>query len=201
MWCIGMLVVVIVTALPAHAFGQLSASQNEWAHGTELGLFAGAAASSTETGPIVTGTAGWDLSHWLAIEGRASWLGRGTGSEAFDADLGGLISLAGGHPVRPYFGAGFGLYRASFDGTASTMSDFYRARIPQSQVTAGTAFRFTDPLYRVTAGLSIAAHPHMTVRPEASVLFVRRDGAGETIATFGVRFGFRFEDRDVTPDR
>lgn len=168
--------------------------------GTELGVFVGAASTAVRTDATVGGTADWHLMPWIAVEARGSWFRRGSGADAFGADVGALVNIAAGQDVAPYVGVGFGLYRATFDAPTSPMSNFYRRRMgPADGGPGGAGLTFTDPALRITGGLNILTRYHLTVRPEASALIVRRDGYGETMAVFGVRIGYRFEERPITP--
>jgi hypothetical protein len=45
----------------------------------------------------------------------------------------------------------------------------------------------------------VIRHRNISIRPEASVILVHRNGATETITTVGVRLGYVFEDHPVTP--
>lgn len=170
---------------------------NLWARGTELGLLAGGAASSSISGPMLAGTIDWDVSRWTAIEGRGSWLGRGAGAEAFAFDLSAFVNVIAKRTVTPFVGAGFGMYRATFDSGASDMSSFYRARARPALVTE--SFSFTDPAWRFTGGVDVIARRSISIRPEASLLVVVGDGRRDTLVTFGVRLGYRFEDHPITP--
>lgn len=166
--------------------------------GTELDGLVGAGATSTHTGPLVAGVAGWRLASWARAEARGAWLARGTGADAFAADLGAAINMATVGAAAPYVSAGMGLYRASFDADSAPMSTFYRRRLSAATV-GGQSQSFTDPAFRVSAGVDWRLSGRLSVRPEVSALFVRRDGRGETLGLVGVRIGYRFEDRVVTP--
>ena len=78
------------------------------------------------------------------------------------------------------------------------MSSFYRRRLDPS-LSPGSGATFNDPVFRVSAGVDWRLPHQFSLRPEASALFIRRDGRGETVALFGLRIGYRFEDRTVTP--
>jgi len=58
---------------------------------------------------------------------------------------------------------------------------------------------FTDPAWRMAAGVDIIRRRNLSIRPEASMTLVDRNGATDTIATFGIRLGWIFEDHPVTP--
>ena len=167
--------------------------------GTELGTLIGAGTTSTHTGPMLAGIAGWRIQSWLIGEARGAWLARGADATAFEADLGVSANLTRRGPASPYVGAGFGLYRADFDSGAARMSTFYRNRLTASNLGGGQSF--TDPAFRLSAGVNVPFHRRFILRPEASALFVRRDGRGETLGIFGFRLAYRFEDRPVTPYR
>jgi hypothetical protein len=191
------LTVGLVLALAAPAGAQNSRAPSG-EHGTELGGLVAAGTTSTHTGPALGGTAGWRLNGWVTAEARGMWLARGSGADAFEADLGALVNVAPGRVVAPYVGAAFGLYRAAFDSAASTMSGFYRRRLGSTSG-AARGSSFTDPALRLSAGVDLLAGRRLTIRPEASALLVRRDGHGEAVGLFGVRLGYRFEEHPVTP--
>ena len=171
---------------------------------SELDGFVGAAANSTHTGAAASGIVGWRLTGWARAEARGTWLVRGTGADAFTADVGVAARVKSTRVARPYVGAGFGLYHAAFTsaGTApgSEMSAFYRRRLDPA-LTPGSGATFNDPVFRVSAGVDWRLPRQVSLRPEASALFIRRDGHGETVALVGIRLGYRFEDRTVTPSR
>jgi hypothetical protein len=80
------------------------------------------------------------------------------------------------------------------------MSDFYRQRMVADMGQGpGGAMSFTDPALRVTAGVDLIVRRYLSIRPEVSAIIVRHGGDGETVATFGVRLGYRFEDHSITP--
>ena len=200
--------VFVIVAMLAVAVASRAGAQappprtNQWARGTELGVFAGAASGPSETGGTLAGTVGWEITRWVAIEGRGSWFDRGQGASGFSADLGALVNVVAKRNVTPFVGAGFGLYRASFAGPTSAMSDFYRGRMMRSGnglMPAGRA-SFTDPAFRMGGGVDVIVARHWTIRPEAAALLVHREAQTEAVAIFGLRVGFRFEDHPVTPE-
>jgi hypothetical protein len=193
MWRIVLLFLVFVS-LSGVARAQ-SAPANEWARGTELSVLVGGAA----TGPMVAGSVGWSVTRWIAIEGRGSWFDQGRDATAFAADLSGLFNMIAKRSVTPFLGAGFGLYRASFAGAESEMSDFYRMRLKSRQFNGSNVF--TDPALRLTGGIDVIARRHWTLRPEVSMLIVRTGGDDETHVSGGISVGYRFEDKPITPSR
>jgi len=197
-----LLVPVLLTLGPAPALAQASDGGNVWARGTEIGVVLAGAADATTTGPAIGGTAGWEVTRLLGIEGRGLWFGRGTGADGFGADLSALVNVVPRQRITPFVTAGFGLYRASFDSPAAPMSDFYRRRFGAMAGTGPIAghHSFTDPAVRLGGGIDLLARRSLALRPEASVLLVRRSGRHGTIVTFGMRIAYRFEDHPVTPD-
>jgi hypothetical protein len=194
MWRI--LVVFLAVASMSGGVAQAqTAPPNHWARGTELAVFGGGAT----TGPMVAASVGWEVTRWVAIEGRGSWFDGGDAATGFGADLNALVNVVAKRPVTPFLGAGFGLYRASFEGAAPAMSDFYRTRVRSRRFDGSTVF--TDPAVRLTAGIDVIARRHWALRPEVSMLVVRAGGQGETLVTAGISVGYRFEDRPITPTR
>lgn len=185
----------LVLASPAAAQND---PQPSGERGTELSALAGAGANATHTGAAFSGIAGWQMTHWLTAEARGTWLARGAGAEAFEADLGVRTRLASAHRLAPFAGAGFGLYRASFEGATALAPSFYARRFGATGVGA-VERAFTDPAFRFTAGVDVRTGGRLTLRPEVSALVARRDGRSETVALVGVGIGYRFEDHPVTP--
>lgn len=168
--------------------------------GTQLDGLVGVASANAHAGTVLSGIVGWRVVPRAAAEVRGAWLARGTGASAFHADVGGIFNVLNRERVRPFLGAGFGLYRAAFDSSAAPMSGFYRGRLRQDLI-GNPSHSFVDPAFRLSAGVDWRIRDRVSIRPEVSGLFVRRDGRGESIAMFGCRIGYRFEDRPVTPSR
>lgn len=188
------LLVAMVSMSSAVARAQ-TAPPNQWARGTELAVSAGGAT----TGPMVAGSVKWEMTRWVAIEGRGAWFDRGDDARGFGADLSALVNLVAKRPVTPFLGAGFGLHRASFDGAPPAMTDFYRMRMRSGRFAGSHVF--TDPALRLTAGVDVIARRHWALRPDVSLLLVRAGGDGETLASAGISVGYRFEDHPITPSR
>ncbi|MBM3772444.1 MAG: hypothetical protein FJW27_14400 [Acidimicrobiia bacterium] len=190
--------VVLAAFLAAHETAMAQDRPPGPERGTHLDGFLGAGTSDAHTGPVLAGIVGWRLVPGAAAEVRGSWLARGTGASAFHADVGGIFNVLNRERVRPFVGAGFGLYRATFDSSASPMSGFYRGRLRQG-IVGDPSQSFVDPAFRLSAGVDWRVHDRISVRPKVSGVFVRRGGRGESVAMVGCRIGYRFEDRPVTP--
>ena len=147
---------------------------------------------------MVGGTAGWGINQWITVEARGAWFARGENTSGIGADVGALVNLIRKRHTTPYIALAFGLYRETIDSDAADVSSFYRNRMHPG-LGATSVRTFTDPAWRIGTGLNIIRHRNISVRPEASVTLVHRNGATDTIATFGVRLGWIFEDHPVTP--
>ena len=192
--------VVLTTLTAAWTAAQTPVQWNFLGHGTELGGLLGAAVTSSEMAPMVGGTAGWGINPWVTVEARAAWFARGEKSRGLGGDVGALVNVVRKRQVTPYVGLAFGLYRESIDSDARRVSGFYRRRMLQDARGGVVGVRtFTDSAWRVGAGIGIARHRNLSLRPEASVTLVHRNGATDAITTFGIRVGWIFEDHPVTP--
>jgi hypothetical protein len=190
---------VFIVGVPATSLQAQVAAEPNAGRATELGGAIAAAVTSSETAPAVAGAVDWSLTRWIAIEARGSWFARGHDANGVGADVGALINLVARRPVTPYVSVAFGLYRENIDMPAAEVSPFYRARMSDGQDGVGNGRTFTDPAWRVGAGVNIIARRHISLRPEASVILVHRNGATDTITTVGIRLGYLFEDHPVTP--
>lgn len=182
----------------ASASGQGDRSP-EATRGTELAALVAVASTGSHTGSLVGGHIAWQWSRRVTAEARAAWLDRGRGADGFAADVGGTVALIAPRTVTPVVGAGFGLYRASFDRAGAPLPDFYRRRLGTGVAPANRSF--TDPALRVTAGVDLKIGRRVSIRPEASALMAFDGGRSQTLGVFGVRVGYRFEDRPITPTR
>lgn len=200
---------VVVACLLAGTAGRLTAQTspppppNEYARSTELGVALGVASASAKTGAMLSGIVGWQFTRWVAVEGRGSWFDRGTGADAFAADLSAVLDVVPRQRVTPHVLAGVGFYRASFDSLTSTMTGFYRNRMDAAMFgpMGGTRASFTDPAFRLGGGVDIVTRRNLVLRPEAAALLVHHGSQTEAVGTFGIRFAYRFEDHPVTPSR
>jgi hypothetical protein len=176
---------------------QTAPASNVAARGTELGASIGSTSTSSETAPLLAGTADWSLTRWVRIEARGGWFARGTDASGVSADLGAHVNAFATRQATPYFGAAFGLYRAMIGSPATGVSSFYRTRMAEQSAIG--PWQFTDPAWRFSAGVDIVARRHISVRPEASVMLVHGHGATDTLTLLEVRIGYKFEDHPVTP--
>src|SRR5579872_5294752 len=78
----------------APAFAQPVVPANEWTHGTTLDLFGGAAtAPSVDTRGALGGGFGWELDHWVSLEGTGTWFATTQGDSAHAAELRAVLNL------------------------------------------------------------------------------------------------------------
>jgi hypothetical protein len=185
--------IIAVLTVPGTAAAQTDSNANRWAHATQIGGFV-AGSTGSGTGVTLGGTAGWEISHWTTIEARANWFDRGAGADAFSATIGALVNVVPRNTLTPFVAAAYGLHHASFDSNTASIPPFYSERAERKS-------SFTDPAFQLGAGVDAIVRRHWSVRPEASVVIVRGGGRTDTFGTFGVRVGYRFEDRPVTPRR
>jgi hypothetical protein len=186
---------IAALTVPGAAAAQTDANANRWAHASQIGAFI-AGSTGAGTGVTLGGTAGWEISHWATIEARANWFDRGPGADAFSATIGALVNVVPRNTLTPFLAAGYGLHHASFGANTASIPPFYSERGE-----GGTANSFTDPAFQLGAGVDAITRRHWSIRPEVSVVIVRGGGRTDTFGTFGVRVGYRFEDRPVTPRR
>jgi hypothetical protein len=168
---------------------------NPWSHGTTLGLSAGSAIASSETRGTLGTALGWEMNHWVEIEGTGAWLVARHGDEAFAAELKLLANLTRPNRIVPFLGAGVGMYRASFDTTNSTLPDFYQRRVSSS---LGMRQTFTDPSFVFAAGMDIFSGKHLSIRPDLSVRLVSRASDTYAVTIAAVRVTYHFENHERT---
>src|SRR5262245_15626735 len=120
--------VAVFAIAVAAAHAQDVPSDHQWTHGTSLSGFAGAATASSETGAMVGGAIGWEITPRIGIEGSGSWLDRTHDADATTASLKGVVNLLSPHAVVPFLAGGIGMYHATFDRARSVMPDFYSRR-------------------------------------------------------------------------
>lgn len=192
------LATVMTGLTAAWAGAQTPAQSNFVGRGTELSGSLGVAATSSETAPTINGAVGWGMTRWVTVEARGGWFARGTSTQGIGADVGALLNLTRRRHTTPYVALAFGLYRETIDNDVANVSDFYRHRM-QQKVGGISTRTFTDPAWRIGAGVDMIRHRNLSIRPEASVTLVHRNGATDTITTFGLRLGWIFEDHPVTP--
>ena len=145
---------------------------------------------------MLAGTVDWGLTRWVRLEARGGWFARGTDASGVSADLGAHVNAFATRQATPYVGAAFGLFRAMIRPSATNVGTFYRTRLLDQ---GAGPWVFTDPAWRLSAGVDIVAHRHISIRPEASVMLVHGHGATDTLTLLEVRIGYKFEDHPVTP--
>ena len=189
------LLIVSLMALVAPASAQ-TVSGTDWTHGTTLDVFAGSAtASSAETRGALGAAFGWELNHWVSVEGTGAWLAARQADEAFAAELKALVNMTRPNTVVPFLGAGVGLYRATFDTPGSVLPSFYQQRLTGSAFT--THPTFTDPSFVFAGGVNIFTGQHVSIRPDLSVRLVTRDSNTYAVTMATVHVTYHFEVHDV----
>jgi len=109
--------VVIVlswTLAAGHALAQESATSSGGP--ATVSVTGGLTTGMHGTGPVLGGSATYDLNDWFSIEGSAAYFDRGLGADALSAAASLLVNVVpSARKTVPYFAIGGGVYRASFD--------------------------------------------------------------------------------------
>ena len=179
------------------AFAQAAPASNPWSHGTTLNVFSGVSSASSERGAVAGAAVGWEVRRWLAVEGIGSWLDRGTGADAFAADLKAILSPVSVRGAVPFAQAGIGMYRAAFQLSRAELPDFYRSRVAATGPGADS-ITFTDPSLIVGGGANLFVTPHVAIRPDLHATIVRRDSRSYVVTTVAVHLAYHFETHQVT---
>jgi hypothetical protein len=193
---IGTFVMSLLACAPA-AFGQVflpdngQLPDNEWRHGSTLELFTGGAVTAQDTRGTFGGALGWEINHWIDVEGTGAWVVARQGDEAFAAELTALANLTRPHLVVPYLGAGVGLYHASFDTTRGDIPVFYQRRLPVGSV--GSLATFNDPSFVFAGGFNIFAARHFSFRPDISVRLVSKASETYAVTMVTIHATYHFE--------
>ena len=191
-WGAGAAIVTLaILAAPASAQNPGSGG---WQRGTVLTTFGGAGTASSQTDVAAGVSLGWEVAPRLIIEGRGVWFNANTGSSEFTAILGPRIPLRPARRWNPYVSTGVGMFRSTFDSTATNIPDFYLSRIDPAGPRAGT---FDDFLYTVGGGLDIFVNDHFALRPEWSVLFVTSGSDTRAVHLYGVTIAYHFEHHPI----
>jgi len=194
----GFWLALAATLVAAGARAQTSPNVNVWTHGTTLAATGGAATASSDVGPMAALTMGWEITPRVGIEGTGAWLDRHDGAQAFWGALAFQASLMRPRPAAPFVEGGFGLYRASFDRTRSTIPRFYADRIAATGAT-GAMSTFTDPAFFVGAGYNAFVSRHIAIRPQVEATIVTRNSQTYVVTSVAIRFAYHFEDHPITP--
>lgn len=185
---IGGFVVSVLAVVPT-ASAQAPA-YSDWSHGTTLAVSTGATTTSQDTRGTLGTALGWEINHWVEVEGTGTWLVARQGDEAFAAELKVLANITPPNTVVPFLGAGIGLYHASFDATHGTIPAFYQRRLRGGSF--GALAPFNDPSFVLAGGVNIFTGRHFSLRPDLSVRLVRNasDTYAVTMATVYVTYHF-----------
>jgi Outer membrane protein beta-barrel domain len=192
---------LVLFAFSTHASAQTVTRGNDWRHGTTLNVFAGAGTDASDTGPLVGTSVGWEITPMTAVEGSGYWLRRGTGAEGFAAALKLQAGLNLGRAAIPFLEAGVGLYRTSFDSTATSVPDFYGRRMAAIDRAPGTTSTFTDPSFVLGGGVNVFVTPHIAIRPDIESMIVRRDAQNYFLTAVAVHMAYHFESHPVSRAR
>jgi Outer membrane protein beta-barrel domain len=194
---IAWLAVLFTLCVSRTVSAQTAPATNPWSHGTTLNVFAGVNSASSQGGSLAGGAVGWEVNRWLALEGIGSWLDRGTGAEAFAADLKAIISPVTARRFVPFVQGGIGMYRASFDLSRAEIPDFYRPRLAAAASDVNSTVTLTDPSFIVGGGANLFMTQHVAIRPDVRATIVRRDARSYVLTTVAVHLAYHFETHPV----
>lgn len=173
--------------------------RDDWGHGTTLNGFVGVAIDSSQSGPLLGGAVGWEVTPRLGIEGSGSWAEFGHGTSSFAGTMKVRVRLTGRGTVDPFVQGGIGLYRAIFGPEETAMPRFYERRMTGHMVPSGPGRAFTDPTLVGGAGINIAINRHLALRPDVDAILVLRDGHRHVITSVAMHAVYHFESHPVTP--
>jgi len=94
---------------------QSSASPGTISHPTSAGFLGGVSAGSGDAGASAGGVLTFEVSDWVAVEGRGIYMKRGSGAQGLELTGTTLVTIARSERTTPYVAVGGGLYRARFD--------------------------------------------------------------------------------------
>jgi len=191
--------VLICAGLVTPLSAQTAAPVNQWSRGTTVEAMAGIGTASSDTGALVGGAIGWELTPRFGLDGSAAWVDRHGGGEAFSAAVTAHVSLAAPGKVVPFARAGLGLYRMSVDASSVDDSlEFYRRRLGPN---IGRLSRrtFTDPAFVLGGGVNVFVTRQLAFGPELGVIVVRAGGHGHVVTTVTMHLTYHIEEHPITP--
>jgi hypothetical protein len=190
------LAVLFLAATAPGAWAQGGPASSLWSRGTTINAFGGVSSASSDTGALVGGGAGWELTPRFGSEGSVAWLDRPGADEAFAAALTARLNLLTRRSVAPFLAGGVGLYRVSVSRAADDLPAFYRRRL-QPGVSETQAF--TDPSLIAGGGVNLFMSRHWAIRPEVLAMVVTRDSRSHVVITGTVHLAYHVEEHPVTP--
>lgn len=192
---------LVALALSVPALAQPAVRADEWARGTTLTGFTGAAVDSTRTGPMFGGSVGWELTPRIAIEGSGLWVYHEANTSAFAGVAKVQASLLGPHKAVPFLQAGIGLYRASFHPSRAATPSFYQRRMGPDGAGHVGLRTFTDPSVVLGGGANVFLSRNLAIRPDVETMVVLRNARSHVVTAVRVHVVYHFEDHPVTPAR
>jgi hypothetical protein len=184
-------------ALPAQA--QSAPGDHVWGHGTTISASTGVSADSSRTGPVIGGSAGWEITPRFAIDGSGAWAEFGSGSHAFTGAIKLRAHLTDMGAAVPFLQAGVAFHRASFDRGGAGAPEFYARRMSRSRPEETRTF--TDPALALGGGFNVSITRTMKLRPDVEALIIARGGRQHVVTSVRLHFVYVFEDRPVTPSK
>jgi len=189
------LVVLALVCVARTAAAQTQpATDVDWQHGTTLFGFGGAQSASSRVNAAAGLGFGWEVTHRLAVEGRATWFRVNEQTPDFSATMAAHVPLTRGRSFQPFFAGGLGMYRATVDSQSSVVPEFYRNRMADGFVGSRT---FQDFLVTFGGGVDVRLTNHFFVRPEANMMVVTAQADHRQMGVYGVQVVYHFESHPV----
>jgi hypothetical protein len=136
---------------------------------------------------------GWEITPSIGVEGSGSWNDRSGRSDALNAALKLQVGLMAPRRAVPFVTGGVGLYRASYNGAAASIPDFYRRRMPMGREHPGMMNTFTDPAVILGGGLNVFMTRRVAIRPDVETMIVVRNSASHLVTAIAVHLAYHFE--------
>lgn len=174
----------------------------DFRHATTLAISGGGAVDSGDSGPVVGGALGWQVSRAVAVEGVGRWYYRGKETDAFSSALLLQTDVVSSGETRLFLSGGLGVYHASFGRAAQmSMPGFYRRRMAPRTEGPVSQVSFTDPAVVLGGGMKFPMTRHVSLRPAVETMIVPVHSRYHYVTTFAVSVAYRFEHHPVTAFR
>jgi len=189
---------VALGALAIMSLAQVAFAQQrvpaDWRHGTTVTGFFGAQSAASDTTAAGGAGVGWEVTPRIAIEGRGTWLRVNKETSDFAATLAAHMPLISGRAVAPFFNAGIGMYRATFDA-GRQMPEFYSRRMANGLESG--LHTFQDFLVLAGGGLNVFLNDHVAIRPDVNVMFVTTRKDARPVGVYGVQLVYHFDPHPI----
>ena len=182
------LAVLAIVGVSVNASGQ-TLPASEWRRGTTLAGFAGATSESSDTSAAAGTALAWEVTPRFTLEGRGTWMSKGSGQTDFFALLSAVVPLRPAHSFVPFVSGGVGMYAATVDTASGDVPTFYLNRMTEGVPRDS----FRDVMFAVGSGADLYMTPHIAIRPEVSLLVVTTSSDARPLVVYGMQLAYHFE--------